>query len=86
MPEATIDENGWFVCGECTWTPNVDMLIIDSPHNDISFVGNTLLDDLYAVLHARHMAQAYDKTYLSKVEKAAQSLKDDDLYKSDGAY
>ncbi len=39
MPEATIDENGWFVCGECTWTPNVDMLIIDSPHNDISLAG-----------------------------------------------
>ena len=59
------------------------MLIIDSPHNDISFVGNTLLDNLYAVLHARHMAQAYDKTYLAKVEQAAKSLKDDDLYKSD---
>ena len=86
MPEATIDENGWFVCGECTWSPKTDMLIIDSPHNDISFVGNTLLDDLYAVLHARHMAQAVDKTYLAKVEQAAQSLKDDDLYKSDGAY
>jgi len=75
MPEATIDENGWFVCGECTWSPKTDMLIIDSPHNDISFVGNTLLDDLYAVLHARHMAQAVDKTYLAKIEQA---VKDSD--------
>lgn len=37
------------------------------------------MDDLYAVLHARHMAQAYDKTYLDKIQKIADRM----LYKGE---
>jgi ribosome-binding protein aMBF1 (putative translation factor) len=39
------------------------------------------LADLYQALHAWKLAQAYDKKYLAKVEKA---MKDDPLYKDEG--
>lgn len=31
------------------------------------------LDELYAVLHARHVAQQYDKTIISRIEKAVRN-------------
>ena len=74
MPEATIDENGVIECG--AWSFNGQALL---------YVGKSIyptdadLDDLYAVLHARHMAQAYDKTYLDKIQKIADRM----LYKGE---
>jgi len=87
MPEATIerDKHGRQVI-TCDWVKLVDNELYWYETWEPTYGGANNLDRLYAVLHTWHMAQAYDKTYLAKVEQAAQSLKDDDLYKSDGAY
>jgi Mg2+/Co2+ transporter CorB len=82
MPEATIDENGVIECGEFRI---MDGAIFQRQFNYWkAILWEDSFDDLYQVLHARHMAQAYDKTYLAKVEQAAKSLKDDPLYKPEG--
>jgi len=39
------------------------------------------MDDLYAVLHARHVAQHYDSELMARIEKAVEAVKDDGLYK-----
>ena len=84
MPEATIDDDGNFVCGRFNWTPMVENckteeLTINMKPYYLSFTDSLDLDDLYAVLHARHMAQAYDKTYLDKIQKIADRM----LYKGE---
>jgi hypothetical protein len=52
-------------CGDCTIVG--DELFIYGNELDIS---PRLLDELYAVLHARHLAQHYDKTIMSRIGKA----------------
>jgi hypothetical protein len=81
MPEATIDENGHFVCGFYKWIPDMDIINVDLISDDGAdyYWIHIELDDLYAVLHARHMAQAYDKTYLDKIQKIADRM----LYKGE---
>jgi hypothetical protein len=79
MPEARIDQRGWFVCGEWKYNPSNDAVHFGRLDKVIAY-GNWL-DDLYAVLHARHMTKAYDKTYLAKV---AQAMKDDPLNGGEG--
>ena len=39
------------------------------------------MDDLYAVLHARHVAQHYNAELMARIEKAVEAVKDDGLYK-----
>ena len=79
MPEATIDDDGNFVCGICTWFSKNDSICIIHP--DVVFIAcESLLDDLYAVLHARHMAQHYDSELIARIEKAVESVKEDELY------
>lgn len=41
-------------------------------------------DDLYAVLHARHVAQHYNAELMARIEKAVEAVKDDDLYGGEG--
>lgn len=78
MAEATIND-GVIECG--TWSMKGNALL---------YVGKNIypsdadLDDLYQVLHTWHMTKAVDKTYIDRVEKAVQSLKDDPLYKPEG--
>ena len=38
------------------------------------------MDDLYAVLHARHVAQHYNAELMARIEKAVEAVKDDELY------
>jgi hypothetical protein len=85
MPEATIDEKGVIKCGIYFIRDNKLWQVTDwedFPEFEL-FGDDDSFEDLYQALHAWHMAQAYDKTYLAKVEQAAQSLKDDELYKPD---
>lgn len=76
MSEATIND-GVIECG--TWSMKGNALL---------YVGKNIyptdadLDDLYQVLHAWKLAQAYDKKYLAKVAKA---MKDEPLYGGDHA-
>lgn len=84
MPEATI-KNGVIECGNFKIEGNFLFQRLDGMwwsvlwDNDLENLHR--FDDLYAVLHARHMAQGYDKTYLAKV---AQAMKDEPLYKDEG--
>lgn len=41
-------------------------------------------DDLYAVLHARHLAQHYDATLMKRISNAVDKVKDDPLYGGEG--
>jgi len=77
MPEATIDEEGSFVCGQWKYKPSNDAVHFGRLDKVIAW--GAWLDDLYAVLHARHMAQAVDKTYLDKIQKIADRM----LYKGE---
>jgi hypothetical protein len=80
MPEATIDENGVIECGEYRIADNAIFQRHFNYWKAIIWVED--FDDLYQVLHAWKLAQAYDKKYLAKVEKA---LKDEPLYGGDHA-
>ncbi len=89
MPEATIDDDGNFVCGRFNWTPMVENckteeLTINMKPYYLSFTDSLDLDDLYAVLHARHMAQHYDSEIIARIEKAVEAVKDDPLYGGEG--
>jgi len=84
MPEATIEMvDGIQVirCGnfrlEGKWLTGY--VRDGSWHATISLT-DKYLDDLYAVLHARHMAQHYDSELIARIEKAVESVKEDELY------
>lgn len=82
MSEATMNKDGNFACGVFEWMPDLDVVNINLINDDGSqgyYWIRFYLDDLYAVLHARHMAQAYDKTYLDKIQKIADRM----LYKGE---
>lgn len=80
MPEATIDEKGVIECGKFVKMTNGNLYRIAGKMFKL-LASNADLDDLYAVLHAWKLAQAYDKKYLAKV---AQAMKDDPLYGGEG--
>ena len=89
MPEATIDDDGNFVCGRFNWTPMVENckteeLTINMKPYYLSFTDSLDLDDLYAVLHARHVAQHYNSEIIKRIEKAVEAVKDDELYGGEG--
>ena len=71
MPEATIerDKHGRQVI-TCDWAKLVDNELYWLDNWEPTYGGADNLERLYQVLHAWHMAQAYDKKYLEKVEKA----------------
>jgi len=80
MSEATIDDDGKYVSGNCTWFSKNDSICIIHP--DVVFIAcESLLDDLYAVLHARHIAQHYNSEIIKRIGDAVEAVKDDDLYK-----
>lgn len=70
MPEATIND-GVIECGAWSLT-DIGLLYINlkTGYAAILHPTNADLDDLYQVLHAWKLAQAYDKKYLAKVQKA----------------
>jgi len=84
MSEATMNKDGNFACGVFEWMPDLDVVNINLINDDGSqgyYWIRFYLDDLYAVLHARHVAQHYDSELMARIEKAVEAVKDDGLYK-----
>jgi hypothetical protein len=84
MSEATMNKDGNFACGVFEWMPDLDVVNINLINDDGSqgyYWIRFYLDDLYAVLHARHIAQHYDSELMARIEKAVEAVKDDGLYK-----
>ena len=79
MQEATIDENGVIECGKFMYVDGWLCSKYESGYNQI--IPEYFLDDLYAVLHARHIAQHYNSELMARIEKAVEAVKDDGLYK-----
>jgi len=84
MSEATMNKDGNFACGVFEWMPDLDVVNINLINDDGSqgyYWIRFHLDDLYAVLHARHMAQHYNSEIIKRIGDAVEAVKDDDLYK-----
>lgn len=55
----------FITCGSCKQVED-ELWMWDEP----IMTGAKNLDEIYAVLHARHLAQHYDKSIMSRIEKA----------------
>ena len=83
MPEATIekrkDGTNLIICG--TWSLAGNALLYCGKN---VYPSDSDLDDLYAVLHARHVAQHYDSEIMKRIGEAVEDVKDDELYGGEG--
>lgn len=73
MSEATMNKDGNFACGVFEWMPDLDVVNINLINDDGSqgyYWIRFYLDDLYAVLHERHMAQHHNAEIMQRIEKA----------------
>ena len=86
MPEATIETNEFGVtrieCGHFMLEDGYLYSKYEHGYIPIHMPAD-YLDDLYAVLHARHVAQHYDSEIIKRIEKAVEAVKDD-LYGGEG--